>query len=43
VSIVVLIIGITAIGMAPLWLSDMINNGLVPVMQRILIAGLPIH
>ena len=42
-SVVTLILGITAIGLAPLWLSDMINNGLVPVMQRILMAGPVIH
>jgi NADH-quinone oxidoreductase subunit M len=42
-SVVTLILGITAIGMAPLWLSDMINNGLIPVMQRILLAGPVIH
>jgi NADH-quinone oxidoreductase subunit M len=43
ISVVTLILGITAIGLAPLWLSDMINNGLVPVMQRILLAGPIIH
>jgi len=43
ISVVTLILGITAIGMAPLWLSDMINNGLVPVMHRILLAGPIIH
>jgi NADH-quinone oxidoreductase subunit M len=43
VSVVTLIFCITAIGMAPLWLSDMINNGLIPVMQRILLAGPVIH
>ena len=37
----VLIFGITAIGLAPLWLSQMINNGLIPVMHRILTASLP--
>ncbi|MFZ4571797.1 MAG: complex I subunit 4 family protein [Bacteroidales bacterium] len=42
-SVVTLIVGITAIGMAPLWLSDMINNGLVPVMQRIMLAGPILH
>jgi NADH-quinone oxidoreductase subunit M len=35
-SVAALIIGITLIGVAPLWLSQMINNGLVPVMQKIL-------
>lgn len=37
----VLIFGITAIGLAPLWLSQMINNGLMPVVHKILTAGLP--
>lgn len=37
----VLIFGITAIGLAPLWLSEMINNGLGPVIQKLLTAGLP--
>jgi len=32
----VLIFGITAIGMAPLWLSDMINGGLVPIINKLL-------
>ena len=35
----VLIFGITAIGMAPLWLSSMINNGLGPIIQKLLMAG----
>jgi NADH-quinone oxidoreductase subunit M len=34
----VLIFGITAIGLAPLWLSDLINNGLAPVMEKIMVA-----
>ena len=38
----VLIFGITAIGLAPLWLSDMINNGLGPIIEKLLMAG-PIH
>ncbi|MCX6246434.1 MAG: NADH-quinone oxidoreductase subunit M [Bacteroidetes bacterium] len=38
----VLIFGITAIGMAPLWLSEMINGGLGPIIQRLLMAS-PIH
>jgi NADH-quinone oxidoreductase subunit M len=37
-----LIFGITAIGMAPLWLSDMINGGLGPIIQKLLVAG-PTH
>jgi NADH-quinone oxidoreductase subunit M len=32
----VLIFGITAIGMAPLWLSSMINNGLGPIIHKLL-------
>lgn len=38
----VLIFGITAIGMAPLWLSNMINGGLVPIIHKLLMAA-PIH
>jgi NADH-quinone oxidoreductase subunit M len=38
----VLIFGITAIGMAPLWLSEMINGGLGPIIQRLLMAS-PVH
>jgi NADH-quinone oxidoreductase subunit M len=38
----VLIFGITAIGVAPLWLSDMINGGLVPIINKLLMAT-PIH
>jgi NADH-quinone oxidoreductase subunit M len=38
----VLIFGITAIGLAPLWLSEMINGGLGPIIQRLLMAS-PIH
>lgn len=38
----VLIFGITAIGMAPLWLSEMINNGLGPIIHKLMMAG-PIH
>jgi len=38
----VLIFGITAIGMAPLWLSDMINGGLVPIISKLLMAA-PVH
>jgi NADH-quinone oxidoreductase subunit M len=42
-SVVALIFGITFIGVAPLWLSDMINQGLVPIMQKLLAAGPIIH
>jgi NADH-quinone oxidoreductase subunit M len=35
----VLIFGITAIGLAPLWLSEMINNGLGPIIQKLMMAG----
>ncbi len=38
----VLVFGITAIGVAPLWLSDMINGGLVPIISKLLAAA-PIH
>jgi NADH-quinone oxidoreductase subunit M len=38
----VLIFGITAIGLAPLWLSEMIHGGLGPIIQRLLMAS-PIH
>ena len=38
----VLIFGITAIGLAPLWLSEMIGGGLGPIIQRLLMAS-PIH
>ncbi len=31
-----LIFGITAIGIAPLWLSNMITKGLVPIMEKLL-------
>ena len=31
--------GITAIGFAPLWLSQMINNGLGPIIQKLMMAG----
>lgn len=36
ISVVTLVFGITLIGIAPLWLSDMINGGLAPVMQKLL-------
>jgi NADH-quinone oxidoreductase subunit M len=42
VSTGVLIFGIAAIGIAPLWLSNMINGGLGPLIQRLLLAG-PVH
>ncbi len=38
----VLIFGITAIGLAPLWLSQMISGGLGPIIQRLLMVT-PIH
>jgi NADH-quinone oxidoreductase subunit M len=38
VSVIALIFGITLIGMAPLWLSDMINGGLGPIMHKLLVA-----
>jgi NADH-quinone oxidoreductase subunit M len=39
ISVVALIFGITLIGMAPLWLSDMINGGLGPIVQKLLAAA----
>jgi NADH-quinone oxidoreductase subunit M len=39
ISVAALIIGITLIGMAPLWLSDMINGGLGPIVQKLLAAA----
>jgi NADH-quinone oxidoreductase subunit M len=42
ISTGVLIFGITAIGVAPLWLSDMINGGLVPIISKLLMAT-PVH
>ncbi len=36
ISVVTLVFGITLIGVAPLWLSDMINGGLGPIMQKLL-------
>jgi NADH-quinone oxidoreductase subunit M len=39
VSVVTLIFGITFIGMAPLWLSDMITGGLGPIMHKLLAAA----
>jgi NADH-quinone oxidoreductase subunit M len=38
----VLIFGITAIGLAPFWLSEMISGGLVPIIHRLLLIT-PIH
>ncbi len=38
-SVVALIAGITIIGTAPLWLSDMINGGLGPIVQKLLAAA----
>ncbi len=39
ISVVALIIGITLIGVAPLWLSNMIDGGLAPVIQKLLLVG----
>ena len=39
ISVVALIAGITIIGTAPLWLSDMINGGLGPIVQKLLAAA----
>ncbi|MCK9220169.1 MAG: NADH-quinone oxidoreductase subunit M [Bacteroidales bacterium] len=39
ISVVALIFGITLIGLAPLWLSDMISQGLGPIMQKLLAAA----
>ena len=38
----VLIFGITAIGFAPFWLSQMISGGLVPIIHRLLMVS-PVH
>ena len=40
ISTGILIFGITAIGIAPLWLSDLINNGLGPILHKLL-ASMP--
>jgi NADH-quinone oxidoreductase subunit M len=42
VSTGILIFGITAIGLAPLWLSEMINGGLGPIIHRLVMAA-PVH
>jgi NADH-quinone oxidoreductase subunit M len=39
ISVVSLILGITIIGVAPLWLSDMITGGLGPIVQKLLAAA----
>jgi NADH-quinone oxidoreductase subunit M len=39
VSVVTLIFGITFIGVAPLWLSDMITEGLGPIIHKLLAAA----
>jgi NADH-quinone oxidoreductase subunit M len=39
VSVITLVFGITLIGVAPLWLSDMINGGLGPIVQKLLAAA----
>jgi NADH-quinone oxidoreductase subunit M len=38
-SVVTLIFGITLIGVAPLWLSDMITGGLGPIVHRLIAAA----
>jgi len=43
ISVVALILGITLIGVAPLWLSEMINGGLGPIVQKLLAATPIIH
>lgn len=35
-SVVVLIVAIAGLGMAPLWVSDMINDSLLPVVQQLM-------
>jgi len=40
-SVALLIFGITAIGMFPLWLSDMIMSSLVPIVDKLTVVGLP--
>ncbi len=42
VSVITLVFGITLIGVAPLWLSDMINGGLGPIVQKLL-AAVPVN
>lgn len=42
ISTGVLIFGITAIGLAPLWLSEMISGGVGPIIHRLLMAS-PLH
>jgi NADH-quinone oxidoreductase subunit M len=42
ISTGILIFGITAIGLAPFWLSEMINGGLGPIIHRLLMAS-PVH
>ncbi|MEI6434029.1 MAG: NADH-quinone oxidoreductase subunit M [Bacteroidota bacterium] len=39
ISVVTLIFGITLIGVAPLWLSDMITQGLGPIVHKLLAAA----
>ena len=39
VSTGTLIFGITAIGLAPLWLSELINGSLGPIIQKLMLAG----
>lgn len=40
-SVGLLIVGITAIGMFPLWLSDMIMNSLVPIVDKLTVMVIP--
>ncbi len=41
-SVGLLIVGITAIGMFPLWLSDMIMNSLGPIVDRLTVMVIPL-
>jgi NADH-quinone oxidoreductase subunit M len=40
-SVALLIVGITAIGIFPLWLSDMIMNSLVPIVDKLTVMVIP--
>jgi NADH-quinone oxidoreductase subunit M len=40
-STITLVVGITFIGMAPLWLSDMINFSLAPLIAKLATIQLP--
>jgi NADH-quinone oxidoreductase subunit M len=39
ISTITLVLAIAAIGIAPLWLSDMINVSLGPIVDKISLAG----